>query len=92
MTNAVDVLIVGGSANGTIVCMPLDSTRIELGAERYTPAPYTMEDGKAYWIAYPFSANPADIPSDATTVAAIQASPIKPAWDLNRPPISGIVT
>jgi hypothetical protein len=83
MSNATDVLIVDGADAGTIVCMPLDDTRIELGGARYTPATFTHTDGKQYWIAYPFSLE-ATAPADEISIAMIDAVGHKPAWDLNR--------
>lgn len=89
MSNTTDVLIVGGADDGKMVCMPLDETRIELGAARYTPAAHEL-DGKNYWIAYPFSTNPDDVPDQATIDAAIVAANHQPAWDLNRPPAENL--
>lgn len=87
MTNAVDILLVGGDANGHLVCMNRlhATTYIDtigtLGVVTYSRIQWTHPTtGKLYWIAVEDAALP---PTDAQVIAEIDAAKFNPAWDLN---------
>lgn len=82
MSNDVDVLLVGGTCDGEIVCMNREDTRIQLGNANYSPTPFEKE-GKNYWVATPVTIVPEEVPTQEQINAAIDAVNFQPAWDLN---------
>lgn len=83
MTNAVDIVMVGGAANGRMVCASRErmTSRYEFPVEAGDVAAYTIAkrqiDGVWYRFGYPTGEAE---PDDATIIAA----GAKPQWDLNR--------
>lgn len=82
MSNAVDVLLVGGACAGQVVCMDRSDTRIQLGNVNYSPTPFE-HNGKNYWVAMPVTVEEGEIPTQEEIGAALDAKNFQPAWDLN---------
>lgn len=89
MTNAIDVLVIGGPADGKMVCMPRPaSTYIEFpytlpddSLLRYTRRKWTDPNtGKVYHIA----TRDEDMVTDEQIAWTITIANFQPGWDLNR--------
>lgn len=89
MSNAVDILCVGGPASGRLMCQPRPvPNNIEVFASGGGPTFYMYATqqwtnpvgGKKYWIAK----RTVDTVSDSAIAALILAEGMPPSWDLNR--------
>lgn len=82
MTNAIDILMVGGPANSRVVCMNRArmSSTIDAGGTTYTRRVWTdAETTRQYHIATPLETEV----EDADIAHEIALSRFPPAWDLN---------
>jgi hypothetical protein len=92
MTNAVDVLFIGGPATGRMICVnkagatfPSAFDHYEEGevAVTYTRRAWFNPDNEQwYWIA----TTAEDEPNDGTIAVAIAAALFPPAWDMRDKP------
>jgi hypothetical protein len=88
MSNAIDILVVGGPANGKQICMQREHQVPLLGfvAEGVGEVTYTRRKwlhpttGKLYHIA----ARDEDAVTDEQIIVEITMANFGPAWDLNR--------
>lgn len=89
MTNAVDVLLVGGPAHGRVICANKSTNPLYVEAwedgdylGRYQRESWTNMQAERYHVAYPDGVYPT--PTNSEVEAAIEAANFNPAWDLNR--------
>lgn len=99
MSNAIDVLCVGGPKDGVAICMPRPAAKfidfpaisgdMPVGVYTYERIQHVF-DGKWYHIAIPAQEG-AENPSDDDINAAILAYRFTPGWDINPMPGSAAV-
>ena len=84
MTNAIDILCVGGPRNSTVVCMNRArmTTNIEVGEDTCTRQVWTDPDTT---LQYHVATQPGESEAGNVEIAnEIALSRFPPAWDLNR--------
>ncbi|HEX8586206.1 MAG TPA: hypothetical protein VF680_17570 [Allosphingosinicella sp.] len=89
MSNAVDVLLVGGPKNGSMLCVPRPVVNIPVDAGQLQGDPeyiYNVQawtdplSGKRYWIGTRENDPP---PNDSVVTVLILVQQMPPSWDLN---------
>jgi len=80
MTNAVDILCIGGAADGDMLCVKRAVAAAYYARDvAYSHLVYERE-GKKYHLAIPQGE---ELPSSETIGNAIDAANFPPSWDLN---------